>query len=512
MSGFNLDDDDALDLDDIASMCNEERSELAEVNRSVQNSGEMKHAVKNLFYNFKSSSTLDMDEEGNKQLFANLILKELGGAFSSNLQSNPDEPHPLLEGDVVNKQVFEKLGIKFSDKPHVFEVNNRKIPCYLVEIEGSEAIKAFTEAHNETGRDLEHQDEVELADILPSIKRDGRNFYPAISGFEVGKEKAQTMDGTRRRLSAIIADGVFVTYLATVEITIAEVKAIAKLSRIRRELSNWEHGKWMEGLIEELSRKEPPVIIENSSDLANHLDESLAEVQRCRAAYAVPEEFYGEIVRFRKLAGEHYLKIVQAYNVAKRGTKENTPEREVQVKNFLSKVVVNFNELLLEKVKRELNFSVGDLVNFAHENEIDCTDLQNAIDKADREGKDKGCDAESLGKHINKQTRNEQIAVVSKLRDVLVVKPEMTLDDFQSDWAKAYDLTKKTFFNVKLTASTPPKGVVSKNVSKKTAGNGKRKAHVFTIKNLHNGSMSDEEREAKLKQVEELMKSLFGED
>jgi ParB family transcriptional regulator, chromosome partitioning protein len=168
------------------------------------------------------------------------------------------------------------------DKAAVIELaiaGEETVAFELIKINAAE-VKAKTQVFSQNAREQAFLTEHALADILTTLKDRGQQ-YPAV-GRWLEDGKIEVLDGSRRRMSCILADKDFLIYVAK-GINTEHAKFLSDVANAHKPLSLFERGKEMQALLD--SGK-----VTDQKELAKYCQCSEALVSGALKAASLPME------------------------------------------------------------------------------------------------------------------------------------------------------------------------------------------------------------------------------
>lgn len=135
------------------------------------------------------------------------------------------------------------------DKAQVIELavaGKETVEFELVRVPANE-IKQQTTVFSENAREQSFLNEHALSDVLVTLRELGQQ-YPAV-GRRTKSGKIEVLDGSRRRMSCILAEQDFLVYVAK-EIGTEEAKFLSDVANAHKPLSLYERGKEMQHKLE----------------------------------------------------------------------------------------------------------------------------------------------------------------------------------------------------------------------------------------------------------------------
>ncbi|MFD2176168.1 ParB/RepB/Spo0J family partition protein [Veronia pacifica] len=169
-----------------------------------------------------------------------------------------------------------------SDKAAVIELSvagEQTVQFELVKIPAHE-VKNRTSVFADNAREQSFLNELALSDILVTLKDRGQQ-YPAVGRWLDG-DKIEVLDGSRRRMSCILAEQDFLIYVAS-DINAKHAKFLSDVANAHKPLSLFERGKEMQAM---LSRGE----VSDQKELAKVCQCSEALVSGALKAATLPLE------------------------------------------------------------------------------------------------------------------------------------------------------------------------------------------------------------------------------
>lgn len=136
-----------------------------------------------------------------------------------------------------------------SDKAAVIELSvagEATVEFELVRVPAAD-VEARTSVFAENAREQSFLNELALADILTTLKDRGQQ-YPAVGRWLEGN-KIEVLDGSRRRMSCIIAKQDFLIYVAK-GINSKHAKFLSDVANAHKPLSLYERGKEMQAMLD----------------------------------------------------------------------------------------------------------------------------------------------------------------------------------------------------------------------------------------------------------------------
>ncbi|MGF1868841.1 ParB/RepB/Spo0J family partition protein [Photobacterium indicum] len=168
------------------------------------------------------------------------------------------------------------------DKAAVIELaiaGEETVAFELIKINAAE-VKTKTQVFSQNAREQAFLTEHALADILTTLKDRGQQ-YPAV-GRWLEDGKIEVLDGSRRRMSCILADKDFLIYVAK-GINTEHAKFLSDVANAHKPLSLFERGKEMQALLD--SGK-----VTDQKELAKYCQCSEALVSGALKAASLPME------------------------------------------------------------------------------------------------------------------------------------------------------------------------------------------------------------------------------
>jgi ParB family transcriptional regulator, chromosome partitioning protein len=168
------------------------------------------------------------------------------------------------------------------DKAAVIELaiaGEEAVAFELIKINAAE-VKTKTQVFSQNAREQAFLTEHALADILVTLKERGQQ-YPAV-GRWLEDGKIEVLDGSRRRMSCILADKDFLIYVAK-GINTEHAKFLSDVANAHKPLSLFERGKEMQALLD--SGK-----VTDQKELAKYCQCSEALVSGALKAASLPME------------------------------------------------------------------------------------------------------------------------------------------------------------------------------------------------------------------------------
>ncbi|MDD1781204.1 ParB/RepB/Spo0J family partition protein [Enterovibrio sp. ZSDZ35] len=136
-----------------------------------------------------------------------------------------------------------------SDKAAVIELSiagESTAEFELVKIPAADVAKR-TSVFAENAREQSFLNKLALSDILVTLKERGQQ-YPAVGRWLEG-DKIEVLDGSRRRMSCILAEQDFLVYVAK-DINSKHAKFLSDVANAHKPLSLFERGKEMQAMLE----------------------------------------------------------------------------------------------------------------------------------------------------------------------------------------------------------------------------------------------------------------------
>ncbi|GGP58740.1 virulence regulon transcriptional activator VirB [Shewanella algicola] len=180
--------------------------------------------------------------------------------------------------------------------------NGRKVTFKRKNVPADQ-VEVLTYAHSMNKRIAEELTQASLADVISSISR--QQYQPVIAQLVDGKYA--TLDGTRRRQSAIYAGvGLNVLYCEE-ELTRAEVKALSKELQTAKEHSIRDNGRAFELLLKEDPSK-------TQADIAEQEGFTQGYVSKALNAWSIPQEIINLFEYPSDLTLPQFAEISKIYN------------------------------------------------------------------------------------------------------------------------------------------------------------------------------------------------------
>lgn len=167
-----------------------------------------------------------------------------------------------------------------SEKAAVIELavaGEHEVQFELVKVKADE-IESKTSVFAENAREQSFLNELALSDILVTLKERGQQ-YPAV-GRWMDNGDIEVLDGSRRRMSCILAGKDFLVYVAK-DINSKHAKFLSDVANAHKPLSLYERGKEMQSMLERGD-------VEDQKELATVCQCSEALVSGALKAAALP--------------------------------------------------------------------------------------------------------------------------------------------------------------------------------------------------------------------------------
>ncbi|MGR5296972.1 hypothetical protein ACPV5U_19075 [Vibrio mediterranei] len=248
------------------------------------------------------------------------------------------------------KEAYKRMGIEIDTTSYSMK-GGRVIDCDVYEFKGKEAIESATEVHPNNGRDQNDLTELGLNDVIDSIRDNGGNFLPAIGCWDEAKEKILALDGSRRRMSCILTDGVYRIHVARQPITMGDAKVIARILRLSKKLSYREQGAEYEQALAESDE------MNDVADLAKQYGESEVTVRDKLNAYRLPFSLLEHIPAYNSMSSVSYKRVHSVYTKIQGAAAENCahlkarPREKARYSAYLNAIETETDKLLLATTK-----------------------------------------------------------------------------------------------------------------------------------------------------------------
>ena len=226
---------------------------------------------------------------------------------------------------------------------------------------GKAEIESKTRVDEENARNQDDLSREALADIIDSIKR--VQLYPAVGYANDGYDS--TVDGSRRRMSAILEDCDFQMEVADQHLTPDEAAEIVALSEKKQKLSDRDWGRFYQAKFDKLVKDGTALTQE---EFAKQHNVSVGTMSRYLNAHSVPEELYGlfwapgsintvalsnRLIRINKAITKDGHELEQVINTAQEHIEKRFDDMDLESPDEHTELVFTvLNEQLAKKPKK----------------------------------------------------------------------------------------------------------------------------------------------------------------
>ncbi len=188
----------------------------------------------------------------------------------------------VSEATRIESQAAFKAAVESGEEKITLNINGRTVE-FTLETFKAGTVKAKTGVVKANARFQKNLNRYSLSDILSTLKEKGQTFN-AIGYRDEATGVALVFDGSRRRMSCIIAGLDFRMYVTDIQLSAKDIRYVTRIASVQKELSIFEYG----AIYDELLRDG---VYDNQAELADGEGLSKTTVSNCLGAFALHKEF-----------------------------------------------------------------------------------------------------------------------------------------------------------------------------------------------------------------------------